>query len=127
MAAFPALEPFRREWAFPEFPTLTFDSGAWGEIAFEYGDQPTETTLDLVFTLLTETEMQLLREHYQNQRQVYPFTLSATAWAGYDDSEAISLLPINGEWLYADELEEKPVAPGLYDCTAKLISLPVPA
>jgi len=127
MATFPPLEPLRREWSFPDYPTLAFDSGSWGEIAFEYGDQPTETPLQLVYSLLSEAEMQLIRDHYQNQREVFPFILPAAIWAGYDTSEAISLLPIAAEWLYDGPIEEEPVAPGLYDCTVKLVSLPVPA
>lgn len=122
MATFPALEPLQREWGFPDYPTLIFDSSSWGEIAFEYGEEPTETPLELVYTFLSEDEMQLLRDHYQNQRQVFPFLLPAAIWAGYDISDAIGLLPINDEWLYDGELEEEPVAPGLYDCTVKLVS-----
>lgn len=124
MAVFPSLEPFRREWAFPDYPTLSFDSNAWGATTFEYGSNPLETPLQLVYTLLSEAEMQLLREHYANQQQTYPFLLPVAIWAGYDMTTAANLFPINGQWLYDGELTEEPVAPGLYDCTVSLVSLP---
>lgn len=124
MAAFPALEPLRREWAFADYPTLTLDSKAWGATTFAYGDTPRETPLQLVYTLLSEEKMQLLRDHYTNQQQSYPFILPAAIWAGYDLTIAASILPVNGQWLYDGEIEEKPVAPGLYDCTVSLVSLP---
>ena len=124
MAAFPPLEPSRREWAFADYPTLSRESSAWGATTFEYGDTPRETPLQLVYTLLSEAEMQLLRDHYANQQQSYPFILPAAIWAGYDLATVANLLPINGQWLYAGEIEEEPVAPGLYDCTVSLVSLP---
>lgn len=124
MTTFPALEPLSRRWAFPEFPTLAFTTEAWGDVVFEYGDQPTETPLELVYTLLSEAEMQLIRNHYQNQQQVHPFLLPSIVWAGYQLNEAQSLFPIARQWLYDGELEEEPVSHGLYNCTVKLLSQP---
>jgi hypothetical protein len=125
MPSFPALEPLSRQWAFPDYPSLAHETFAWGDVVFEYGQQPTETFLELVYTLLSEAEMKLLRDHYRNQQQVHPFYLPAAIWAGYQNiGEAEAFLPISGQWLYDGELEEDPVAPGLYDCTVKLVSLP---
>jgi hypothetical protein len=122
MNAFPSLEPLRREWSFPLYPTLDVENNAWGSTTFEYGEEPVETPLDLVYTVLSEAEMQLLRDHYSNQRQVFSFGLPAAVWAGYFTSESVELFPTDREWFYAAELEEEPIGPGMYDCTVKLIS-----
>lgn len=122
MATFPALMPARREWAFPDYPTLRYSTQAWGEIVFQYGDQPTETPLELVYTLLDEQEMQLLRDHFIIQRQTMPFPLPSIIWAGYQLPVAQTIFPITSQWLYASELEEEPVAAGLYDVTVSLIT-----
>lgn len=122
MPAFPSLEPLRREWGFPLYSTLEVASDSWGSTVFEYGEEPVETPLELVYTALSDAEMQLLRDHYRDQRQVFSFALPAAIWAGYDTSEATALFPIEREWFYAAELEEEPTGPGMYDCTVKIIS-----
>ena len=122
MAAFPSLEPLRREWGFPLYPTLEVESDSWGLTVFEYGEEPVETPLRLVYSLLSEAEMQLLRDHYRNHRQVFSYGLPATVLAGYETSEAAALFPIEREWFYAAELEEEPTGPGMYDCTVSLLS-----
>ena len=48
MADFPALEPLRREWEFPDFPTLDYEGVGGSTISFEYGDTPTDQPLTLV-------------------------------------------------------------------------------
>lgn len=126
MAIFPPLEPLRREWAFPLYPSLAFESPTWGETVFEFGDEPTDTPLELVYELLSEEEMQGLRAHFQGQQMVHPFRLPPEVWAGYTPEEAEVFFPTAGDWLYAGELEEEPQGPGIYNCTVSLISQPQP-
>jgi hypothetical protein len=122
MATAPSLEPVERIWSFPDYASSTFNGGAWGETTLEIGAEPNGIPLSLVFTLLTEEEMQLWREHYAVQQEKYSFRLPASAWAGYDINDASMLFPISAEWFYAGELEEEPVSAGLYNCTVPLIS-----
>ena len=124
MPVAPALEPAERIWSFPDYPSATFDSGAWGDVKFELSSNLNGTSLSLRFVLITEDEIQLWRDHYKIQQETYSFPLPASAWAGYDMNDASMLFPIAAEWFYAGELDEEPVAPGLYNLTVNMVSSP---
>lgn len=122
MAAFPDLAPVRREWEFPTFPTIDYEGIGGNTISFEFGDTPTDQPLELVFELLSETEMQQIRDHYLGQQSVHPFNLSPLAAnAGYVATTGI--FSTDTLWLYAEEPEEEPRNFGLYDATISLRSV----
>lgn len=121
MAAFPELMPLRREWEFPRFPTVDYEGPGGSTISFEFGETPTDQPLTLVYELLSEAEMQLIRDHYLGQQSVYPFTLPPICYAGYRLGEA--LFDATTTYVYADEPEEKLKNFDLYDVEVSLRSV----
>ena len=108
MAAFPALEPLRREWEFPRFPSLDYEGLGGSTISFEYGAIASDQPLTLVFELISEAEMQLIRDHYLAQQSVHPFPLPAICLAGYVNPA--DFFDPTQQWLYDGEPEEQLVS-----------------
>lgn len=121
MAAFPALMPLRREWEFPKFPTVNYESPGGNTISFEFGSTPTDQPLKLIYELISEAEIQLIRDHYLGQQSVHPFTLPAIVFAGY--TIEYSIFEASLEWLYSQEPEEELVNPDLYNVVVELRSV----
>lgn len=121
MADFPALEPLRREWEFPDFPTLDYEGAGGSTVSFEYGDTPTDQPLTLVYKLLSEAEMQLIRDHYLAQQSVHPFNLPAICFAGY--VTPADFFDPTQQWLYDGEPEEELVSVGNYNVDVALRSV----
>lgn len=119
MAAFPALMPLRRAWEFSKFPTLDYESITGNTISFEFGATPSDQPLTLIYELISEAEMQQLRDHYLEQQSVHPFTLSPVVMAGY----ANPVIDPNTQWLYDGEPEAELVAFDLYNCEVALRSV----
>ena len=121
MAAFPALEPLARKWEFPKFPTLDYEGVGGNTISFEYGAIASDQPLTLVYELLSEAEMQLIRDHYLAQQSVHPFPLPAACLAGYvSPADFFDPAP---QGLYAEEPEEERVAFDSYNVAVALRSV----
>lgn len=121
MAAFPELMPLRREWEFPKFPTVDYQGPGGSTISFEFGETPTDQPLTLVYELLSEAEMQLIRDHYLGQQSVHPFILPPICWAGYVVGD--NIFNQDAQWRYAEEPEETLVNVDLYDVEVSLRSV----
>lgn len=121
MATFPELMPLRREWGFPKFPTIDFEGVGGSIISFEFGETPSDQPLTLVYELLSEAEMQLIRDHYLGQQSVHPFTLPPICYAGYQLGE--SIFDPTTTYLYAEEPEEEIVNFDLYNTDVSLRSV----
>jgi hypothetical protein len=120
MAVFPVLMPVRREWEFPAFPTTDYEGTGGGTISFEFGSTPTDLPLTLVYELISEAEMQLIRDHYLGQQSVHHFSLPDVVLAGYGELDDVFLQ--HQSWLYVDEPEEKPRNFDLFDVKINLRS-----
>lgn len=121
MATFPELMPVRREWEFPDFPSADFEGIGGSTISFEFGSTPTNLPLKLIYELISEAEMQQIRDHYLTQQSVHPFRLPSIALAGYAETDDVFIL--NQLWLYDKELEEDQRNYDLYNCTVSLRSV----
>lgn len=120
MAAFPDLAPAERKWSFPLFPTIDYEGIGGNTISFEFGATPTDQPLDLEFELLSESEMQQIRDHYLGQQSIHPFTLPGLVLSGLLGTD---VMPPSTQWLYDGEPEEKPRNFDLYDATISLRSV----
>lgn len=123
MAAFPALEPDSREWWFPEYPALEFQSKTWGGIWFEYGSTPGPIPLALIYEWIEESSFQPVRDHYLSHGMVNPFVLNSTIWAGYTPDQIQTIAPLTTQWRYAEPLDESRPAPGYVRSRVALISV----
>lgn len=112
MATFPALEPIRREWEFPAYPTVEY-TGIGVPLAFELGQVPSEQPLTLVYTLLSDSEAYQVQQHYLGQQTIYPFALDLLCYAGY--AQAQNVFDFATEWRYTDQPELKLRTVGRYD------------
>jgi hypothetical protein len=123
MAVFPAIEPLRRGYDFPDFPME--DEPAWPGVAVRYrtGYDPLATggsVLRLTYEDLTNTQMQQIRNHYRTvQGGTVDFNLPAIIWQG----NTSGITPSLARWRYLAPPEEKQKKGGRYDVTIELESL----
>lgn len=120
MATFPALEPLRREWEFPTYPTMEHEGPGFGAVSFEFGGQPAGQQLTLIYTLLSDGEAYDVQEHYLGQLTIHPFQLDALCYVGYSQSQDV--FNFAAEWKYTDQPEFKLKTVGRYDLEISLRS-----
>lgn len=119
--AFPNLAPVQREWEFPEFPTIDYEGIGGNVITFEFGSIASDQPLSLVYELISESEIQQIRDHYLTQQSIRTFTLAAQNITGYENNTTI--FNLNTLWLYDGEPEENAKSFDLYDITVNLRSV----
>ena len=118
---FPDLAPIRREWEFPEYPTIDYEGLGGNVISFEFGSTASNQSLSLVYELIDESEIQQIRDHYLGQQSTRTFTLAKSNLAGYEKHS--SIFNTSTFWLYESEPEERVASFDLYDITIPLRSV----
>lgn len=117
MPSFPDLPPVSRKWSFPSYPVIDYENPDGSTRSFELGLSVSSQALELNYQTLYEDEMSLIREHYANQQQVYPFELSLSCLGGYTEQDAAEVFGSLTSWLYDKEPKEEPKSFGVYDIT----------
>ena len=104
-APFPNLEPSRRSYDFGEFPTSTAQGYGGGGVTFLHGgDDPINHEAVLDYDNRTAAELALIRSHYRGQSGEHvSFVLPDIIWRGHPVE---GILPTDGRWKYATELQE---------------------
>lgn len=124
MAVFPSLAPAgRRRYQMRTTATTRERSIAGGDVRFRMAPERFDVPLELPYELLTQTQAQLLRDHWNTHGTYQSFTLSAAAWAGHTRTDDIS--PAWHRWVWAGEPEESHRPGGLVDVTCRLRSVPL--
>lgn len=104
------------------FPVTTETGFGGGSIRFIHGSVSSGHTLELQYSNLTQSEAELIREHYRLRQGGYnSFLLSAEAWAGH--TSATDLVPTTTRWKYAAAPEEVQKIGGYVDITVSLVSV----
>lgn len=122
MADFPALRPASRQYSFGSFPVTQERGFGGGNVRFLHGTTSSGHSLELGFSLISQAEAKLLRDHYRAQHGgMMAFSLSADAWAGH--TSATDLVPSTELWVYASEPEETHHSGGFVDVSVRLSSV----
>jgi len=122
MADFPALRPASRRYSFGTYPFTEQRGFGGGSTRFLHGTVSSANTMELSFTVLSQTEARLLRDHYREQQGGYlPFKLSADAWAGH--TSMTDLVPSSTLWVYATPPEETHLDGGLINVAVQLVAV----
>jgi|TARA_Y100000033_G_C2757847_1_gene117573 hypothetical protein len=97
---FPALVPSVRTFTSGDVPQSSQVSLSGVSTGFRRGNRRTQQTLTLGFTNLTETQLNLIKDHYIDRQGTFDiFFLSAEVWNGYT-TPPVSLLD-SFAWRYA--------------------------
>ena len=100
MATFPSIIPTSRLYTQGNFPNVLQASSDGTVTGFRLGNRRIDQTLQLTFDNLTETEVNLIRKHFDGQNGSFQFFyLSASTWNGYA-SPPVALVT-DFAWLYA--------------------------
>lgn len=100
MATFPSIIPTSRLYTQGNFPNVLQASSDGTVTGFRLGNRRIDQTLQLTFDNLTETEVNLIRTHFDGQNGSFEFFyLSASTWNGYA-SPPVALVT-DFAWLYA--------------------------
>ena len=125
MATFPSIVPSSRLFITGDFPNAIQTASSGATTGFRRGNRRTEQVLQLGFLNLTETQVNLIRTHFDGQSGSFEiFFLSSSVWSGYA-SPPIALVSDFG-WLYStsptitdSELTSK------WDVEIELVSVPI--
>ena len=124
MATFPSLTPTTRLYTPGDFPSAIQSSSSGTTTGFRRGNRRINQTLQLTFDNLTETQVNLIRTHYDGQNGSFSiFYLSAECWTGY------TTLPVplvsDFAWLYANAPTISDGIVSKWNVEIELMSVPI--
>ena len=99
MANFPDIIPSSRLYLPGDFPSAIQSSSSGVTTGFRRGNRRIDQTLQLGFLSLTETQVNLIRSHFDGQSGSFEiFFLNSNTWSGYTTSP----VPLVSDfaWLY---------------------------
>jgi hypothetical protein len=124
MAVFPSLAPAgRRRYRMRSTATTRERSIAGGDVRFRLAPERFDVPLELPYEFLTQTQAQLLRDHWNTHGTYRSFTLSGAAWAGHTRTDDIS--PAWHRWVWSEQPQETHRSGGLVDVVCRLRSVPL--
>ena len=124
MATFPAIIPTTRLYTQGDFPSAIQASSSGATTGFRRGNRRINQTLQLTFDNLTETQVNLIRTHYDGQNGSFEiFYLSSSTWSGYT-TPPVSLVS-DYAWLYATPPTISDGIVSKWNVEVELVSVPV--
>lgn len=124
MANFPSLEPRTRSLTYGDFPQLIHKGLSGGNVRFLQGTDRIAQKLTIAYEYLTEAEMKLLLDHYQEQQgSLIPFDLPSQVWAGYANGAPVS--SSDYQWRYTGPFTVGIAGPISYSTSIVLESVPI--
>ena len=124
MSIFPALAPSTRVYTIGDLPAAKQQSLSGVQVSFRRGNRRIGQTLDLSFTYLTETEVNLIKAHYFDRRGSFDiFFLSAEIWGDYS-SPPVPLIS-DFAWRYASEPTITDVSYDRFSVDLQLQTIPI--
>ncbi len=124
MATFPSLTPTTRLYTPGDFPSAIQSSSSGTTTGFRRGNRRINQTLQLTFDNLTETQVNLIRTHYDGQNGSFEiFLLDANTWSGYTTPP----VPLISDfvWLYATPPTISDGITSKWNVEVELISVPI--
>ena len=119
---FPSVSPNVRVYTNGSFAVSDKSSANGAYNAFRRGSRQVGQTLQLKFSYLTETSMNLLKSHYLDRKGSFDFFLaSASLWGDYSDDPPIPLLG-NTAWRFAGPPTITDVSFDRFDVSLDLVS-----
>ena len=124
MATFPSLTPTTRLYTPGDFPSAIQSSSSGTTTGFRRGNRRINQTLQLTFDNLTETQVNLIRTHYDGQSGSFEiFYLSSSTWNGYT-SPPVALVS-DFAWLYANAPTISDGIVSKWNVEVELVSVPI--
>ena len=124
MATFPAIIPTTRLYTRGDFPSAIQASSSGAITGFRRGNRRINQTLQLTFDNLTETQVNLIRTHYDGQNGSFEiFYLSSSTWSGYT-SPPVALVS-DYAWLYATPPTISDGITSKWNVEIELVSVPI--
>ena len=124
MATFPSLTSSTRLYAPGDFPSAIQSSSSGATTGFRRGNRRINQTLQLTFNNLTETQVNLIRTHYDGQNGSFEiFFLSSECWAGYT-TPPVALVS-DFAWLYANPPTISNGITSKWNVEIELVSVPI--
>lgn len=121
MADFPSLTPSERRFTLGVYPVTTERGFGGGNIRFLHGSQSSGHELELQYLWLSQTEAELIREHYRGQQGgTLAFDLSAAVLTG---NTYYSTMVSTVAWRYGEPPEEEQLSGGLVNVAVRLESV----
>jgi hypothetical protein len=121
MADFPSLKPSERRFRLGIYPVTTERGFGGGNIRFLHGPQSSSHELELQFLWLSQSEAELIREHYRGQQGgTLAFDLSAAVLTG---NTYYSSMVATVAWRYSEPPEEEQLSGGLVNVAVRLESV----
>ena len=124
MATFPSLTPSTRLYTPGDFPSAIQATSSGATTGFRRGNRRINQTLQLTFDNLTETQVNLIRTHYDGQNGSFEiFFLSSECWAGYTTPP----VPLVSDfaWLYATAPTISDGITSKWNVEIELVSVPI--
>lgn len=120
MATFPALKPTARSLLLGNYPQGIFNALSGANVRFLKNTKRIDQQLNLNYQHITETELQLIYDHYAGQEgTLIPFDLPAIVWDGYT---SIPVSVVDYEWRYASNFSVNTSSPLRYNLVIELIA-----
>ena len=124
MATFPSLTPTTRLYTQGDFPSAIQSSSSGATTGFRRGNRRINQTLQLTFDNLTETQVNLIRTHYDGQNGSFEiFYLSSSTWNGYT-TPPVALVS-DFAWLYATPPTISDGITSKWNVEIELVSVPI--
>ena len=124
MATFPSIIPTTRLYTQGDFPSAIQSSSSGATTGFRRGNRRINQTLQLTFDNLTETQVNLIRTHYDGQNGSFEiFFLSSECWAGYT-TPPVALVS-DFAWLYANPPTISNGITSKWNVEIELVSVPI--
>jgi len=124
MATFPTIIPTTRLYTQGDFPSAIQSSSSGATTGFRRGNRRINQTLQLTFDNLTETQVNLIRTHYDGQSGSFEiFYLSSSTWNGYT-SPPVALVS-DFAWLYANAPTISDGIVSKWNVEVELVSVPI--
>ena len=100
MSTFPSIVPSSRLYITGDFPNSIQTSASGITTGFRRGNRRSEEKLQLTFLNLTETQVNLIRSHFDAQNGSFKiFFLSSSTWSGYTNTPVPLISDVG--WLYS--------------------------
>tara|TARA_R100001460_G_scaffold100029_2_gene143495 strand:+ start:3667 stop:4167 length:501 start_codon:yes stop_codon:yes gene_type:complete len=124
MATFPSIIPTSRLYIQGDFPSAIQSSSSGVTTGFRRGNRRINQTIQLTFDNLTETQVNLIRTHYDGQSGSFKiFFLSSSTWSGYT-TPPVALVS-DFAWLYATPPTISDGIVSKWNVEIELVSVPI--
>lgn len=125
MSTFPALAPTSRVYVPGNVPSALQQSLNGTVTGYRFGNRRIAQTLQLVFSHLVQSDMDLIRAHFDDRKGTFDiFFLPAEIWGDYSGASPVKLLD-NFAWRYASTPSITDVSYDRFTVEVELQTIPI--